>query len=225
MVLVPQSMSYATVFNTVVILDGHCNRDTYSRSQLCHLNMAFTPPSLGLCCIVCVLVRKKKHPRFTLNPRLQFFATSKDIAIGPVAVMSLQVSQVIKYIEDKHPDEWSGPQIATNLAFVCGFIVLGIGLLRLGWVVELIPIPAVAGFMTGSAINITVGQIPGLMGISGFEFVFLSWRSRHTADLSRNIVHGPLPTTLLSILSRALVGQPRMLPSVLLASFFCMLSA
>jgi len=86
--------------------------------------------------------------------------------------MSLQVSQIIKFINDKHPDEWPNPQIATNLAFVCGFIALGIGLLRLGWIVELIPIPAVAGFMTGSAISITVGQIPGLMGISGFEFVF-----------------------------------------------------
>jgi sodium-independent sulfate anion transporter 11 len=86
--------------------------------------------------------------------------------------MSLTVSQIIRFIDNKHPDEWSNPQIATNLAFICGFVVLGIGLLRLGWIVELIPVPAVAGFMTGSAINITVGQLPGLLGISGFEFVF-----------------------------------------------------
>lgn len=88
--------------------------------------------------------------------------------------MSLTVSQVIKYVNHKHPNEWSNPEIAVNLAFICGFIVLGIGLLRIGWIVELIPIPAVAGFMTGSALNIVVGQIPGLMGISGFEFVLLS---------------------------------------------------
>jgi sodium-independent sulfate anion transporter 11 len=85
--------------------------------------------------------------------------------------MSLTVAQIIKFVDQKHPGEWSHPEIAINLAFICGFIVLGIGLLRLGWLVELIPIPAVAGFMTGSAINIVVGQIPGLMGISGFEFV------------------------------------------------------
>jgi sodium-independent sulfate anion transporter 11 len=99
------------------------------------------------------------------------FATSKDISIGPVAVMSLTVSHIIAFVEQKHGNEWSRPEIATNLAFICGFIVLGIGLLRLGWIVEFIPVPAVAGFMTGSAINIVVGQIPGLMGISGFEFV------------------------------------------------------
>jgi solute carrier family 26 (sodium-independent sulfate anion transporter), member 11 len=101
----------------------------------------------------------------------QLFATSKDVSIGPVAVMSLQVAHIIKYIDTKHPNEWSGPEIATEAAFICGFVVLGIGLLRLGWVVEFISLPAVAGFMTGSAINITVGQVPGLMGITGFESV------------------------------------------------------
>ncbi|KAI6038997.1 sulfate transporter family-domain-containing protein [Pisolithus marmoratus] len=98
-----------------------------------------------------------------------FFATSKDVSIGPVAVMSLTVSQIIAAVNSKHPNEWSGPQIATTVAFICGFIVLGIGLLRLGWLVEFIPLPAVSGFMTGSAINIVAGQVPGLMGITGFN--------------------------------------------------------
>lgn len=84
--------------------------------------------------------------------------------------MSLTVSQVIKYVQ-AHPGagQWAGPEIATTLAFICGFIVLGIGLLRLGWLVEFIPAPAVSGFMTGSAISIAAGQVPGLMGITGFE--------------------------------------------------------
>lgn len=98
-----------------------------------------------------------------------FFATSKDVSIGPVAVMSLTVSQIIKHVNDSHPNQWDGPQIATTVAFISGFIVLGIGLLRIGWIVEFIPSPAVSGFMTGSAINIVAGQVPGLMGITGFD--------------------------------------------------------
>ncbi|KAJ3726270.1 sulfate transporter family-domain-containing protein [Lentinula raphanica] len=98
-----------------------------------------------------------------------FFATSKDVSIGPVAVMSLTVSQIITHVDDAHPGKWDGPEIATTVAFICGFIVLGIGLLRLGWLVEFIPAPAVSGFMTGSAINIAAGQVPGLMGITGFN--------------------------------------------------------
>ena len=72
-------------------------------------------------------------------------------------------------MNESHPNTWSGPQIATTLSFICGFIVLGLGLLRLGRLVEFISIPAVSGFMTGSAITIVTGQVPGLLGVSGFE--------------------------------------------------------
>lgn len=100
--------------------------------------------------------------------------------------MSLTVAQIIKHVNEAHPGMWAGPQIATTVAFICGFIVLGIGLLRLGWLVEFIPAPAVSGFMTGSALNIVSGQLPGLMGISGFEYVM-----RHDRCSSReaNLVH------------------------------------
>jgi solute carrier family 26 (sodium-independent sulfate anion transporter), member 11 len=83
--------------------------------------------------------------------------------------MSLTISQIIKHIESTHGTEWPREQIATTIAFICGFIVLGIGLIRIGWLVEFIPAPAVSGFMTGSAINIVAGQVPGLMGITGFD--------------------------------------------------------
>ncbi|KAF8759798.1 Sulfate permease [Rhizoctonia solani] len=96
-----------------------------------------------------------------------FFATSKDVSIGPVAVMSLQVANVIKHVQNSHPNLYTGPEIAVALAFICGFIVLGIGLLRIGRIVEFIPAPAVSGFMTGSAISIVAGQVPGLFGING----------------------------------------------------------
>ncbi|KAG8732946.1 hypothetical protein FRC12_019028, partial [Ceratobasidium sp. 428] len=64
-----------------------------------------------------------------------FFATSKDVSIGPVAVMSLQVANVIKHVQQSHPNVYTGPEIAVALAFICGFIVLGIGLLRIGRIV------------------------------------------------------------------------------------------
>jgi sodium-independent sulfate anion transporter 11 len=80
--------------------------------------------------------------------------------------MSLEVGQIISHIQADHLKRWSPPQIATTIAFICGFIVLGIGLLRLGWIVEFIPTPAVSGFMTGSAVTIVVGQVPSLLGIS-----------------------------------------------------------
>ncbi len=71
--------------------------------------------------------------------------------------------------------------IASGLAILAGAIVLFIGLIRCGWIVDLISLTALSAFMTGSAINIAVGQLPGLMGISGFStrdapyLVFIHW--------------------------------------------------
>ncbi|KAF8136281.1 sulfate permease, partial [Boletus edulis] len=95
-----------------------------------------------------------------------FFGTSKDVSVGPVAVMSLTTAQIIAFVDAQHPGVWSSPEIATTLALCCGFIVLAVGLLRIGWLVEFIPAPAVSGFMTGSAINIATSQLPGLFGLS-----------------------------------------------------------
>lgn len=59
-----------------------------------------------------------------------------------------------------------GHWIASALAILCGSIVLVIGLLRLGWIVDLISLTSLSAFMTGSAINIAAGQVPSMMGIS-----------------------------------------------------------
>ncbi|KAI3404625.2 SUL2 [Candida oxycetoniae] len=93
-----------------------------------------------------------------------FFATSKDVSIGPVAVMSLQVGKVVAHVQSKYGDQYAPAEIATFLALICGGIATGIGILRLGFILEFISIPAVMGFMTGSAFNIISGQVPALMG-------------------------------------------------------------
>lgn len=94
------------------------------------------------------------------------FATAKDVSIGPVAVMSLETGRIIHHVQETHPDKWSSPEIGVCLAFICGFIVLAIGLFRIGWIIEFIPQPAVSGFMTGSALSIAAGQVPAILGTS-----------------------------------------------------------
>ncbi|ROW01479.1 hypothetical protein VSDG_02004 [Cytospora chrysosperma] len=93
-----------------------------------------------------------------------FFATSKDITIGPVAVMSQVTGEVVSALRGDFPD--LDPHfIACGLSILCGAIVCFIGLIRLGWIVDLIPLVSLSAFMTGSAINILVGQVPTMMGI------------------------------------------------------------
>lgn len=99
-----------------------------------------------------------------------FFATSKDITIGPVAVLSTVTGDVVLSASAKLAGQGiSKDIIASSLAIISGAIVLFLGLIRLGWIVDLISLPAISAFMTGSAINIAVGQIPAMMGITGFS--------------------------------------------------------
>lgn len=60
--------------------------------------------------------------------------------------MSLEVSRVIRHVQSSEGgDVYAAPEIAIALAFLCGLIVLGIGLLRIGWLIEFIPTPSIAG--------------------------------------------------------------------------------
>lgn len=133
------------------------------------------------------------------------FATSKDVCIGPVAVMSLETAKVIAHVTEKLPDDTdiTGPIIATTLAFLCGVIALGGGLLRLGFLVELISLNAVSGFMTGSALNIISGQVPSLMGYSSklntrqATYKVIIESLKHLPDTKLDAVFGLIPLAIL----------------------------
>ncbi|KAJ1331266.1 SULFATE PERMEASE II [Microdochium nivale] len=97
-----------------------------------------------------------------------FFATSKDITIGPVAVMSTLVGSIVTRAVEANPEAYADQPwvVACALSLICGCIVLFIGLIRCGWIVELMPLVSLASFMTGSAISITAGQVSTMMGIT-----------------------------------------------------------
>jgi sodium-independent sulfate anion transporter 11 len=82
--------------------------------------------------------------------------------------MSTLVGNIVVAAKITDPDVPS-TEIATTLALIAGCIIFFIGLIRCGWIVDLIPLVSITGFMTGSALNIAVGQVPTLMGISGFN--------------------------------------------------------
>ncbi|CEG82927.1 hypothetical protein RMATCC62417_16915 [Rhizopus microsporus] len=82
--------------------------------------------------------------------------------------MSLLVGQTITKITSETPTI-TGPEIAVTMSLLTGAIAMFIGLVRLGILVDFIPGPAIAGFMTGSAITISIGQWPKLFGIKGIN--------------------------------------------------------
>ncbi|KAF5020592.1 hypothetical protein F66182_7378 [Fusarium sp. NRRL 66182] len=93
------------------------------------------------------------------------FGTSKDIVIGTTAVGSLLVGEVIAHVHEARPDTYTSVEIAKTLSFMTGLILLALGLLRLGWLVEVIPYIPVSAFITAASITIMCTQLPVLLGI------------------------------------------------------------
>lgn len=81
--------------------------------------------------------------------------------------MSTIVGNIVIRVQEDYPDEFAADQIARGLAVISGAVLLFLGLIRAGFLVEFIPLIAIASFMTGAAISIASGQVPALMGISG----------------------------------------------------------
>lgn len=84
-----------------------------------------------------------------------FFGTSKDVTLGPTAIMSLLV----------HTYGNCDPVQAVMLTLFAGLIQLFMGLLKLGFIMRYISIPVISGFTSAAAITIAFGQVKHLLGI------------------------------------------------------------
>ncbi|KAJ1526898.1 hypothetical protein ONE63_008450 [Megalurothrips usitatus] len=93
-----------------------------------------------------------------------FFGSTKDITVGPTAIMALMTqSYVLNF----------GPDFAVLLTFLSGCIIAVLGLLQLGFVVDFISMPVTVGFTSAAAITIASSQLKGLFGLKGRSDKFL----------------------------------------------------
>ena len=92
------------------------------------------------------------------------FGTSRTLAVGPVAVVSLMTAAAVGQIAAPGTAEYLGAAIA--MAVLSGLMLLAMGLLRLGFIANFLSHPVISGFISASAVLIAVGQLPALLGIS-----------------------------------------------------------
>ncbi|EFQ30560.1 sulfate permease [Colletotrichum graminicola M1.001] len=116
------------------------------------------------------------YTSFTGAALYWIFGTSKDMAVGATAVVSLLVGKVSARVLEEHPGEFQPEEISKTLAFLAGAVLLAFGLLRLDWVIEFIPHVAISAFVTAAAITITLSQIPSLLGIDGVNSKAAAYR-------------------------------------------------
>lgn len=79
------------------------------------------------------------------------------------------VGKVIAEVEQDYPNVYSREDIARTLSFMIGVVMLPVGLLRLGWIVDIIPYIPISAFVTSASITIMTTQFPVMMGITGIN--------------------------------------------------------
>ncbi|KAL3619752.1 Low affinity sulfate transporter 3 [Castilleja foliolosa] len=94
--------------------------------------------------------------------------SSREIAIGPVAVVSLLLSAMISKVVDPSADPIAYRRTVFTVTFFAGTFQALFGLFRLGFLVDFLSHAAIVGFMGGAAIVIGLQQLKGLLGITHF---------------------------------------------------------
>jgi len=91
------------------------------------------------------------------------FGTSRALAVGPVAVVSLMTAAAIGNLGLSTPAEIA--IAAGTLAFISGVILAVLGVLRLGFLANFLSHPVIAGFITASGVLIATSQLKHILGI------------------------------------------------------------
>lgn len=88
--------------------------------------------------------------------------TSKDVTLGPTAIMSLLCFSVVG----------GQPHRAVLLSLLCGLIQAVMALLRLGFLLDFISFPVIKGFTCAAAVTIGFGQVKNILGLQGVPHEF-----------------------------------------------------
>ena len=119
--------------------------------SLAYALLAGLPPEMGLYASMVPIVL------------YAIFGTSRALAVGPVAVVSLLTAAAVSKVAMPGTSEYI--MAAITLAFLSGAILLVLGFLRLGFLANFLSHPVIAGFITASGIIIAASQMKNILGI------------------------------------------------------------
>ncbi len=90
--------------------------------------------------------------------------TSRQLAVGPVAMVSLLTAAGIGTLADGGTELYI--LLAITLAFMVGMIQFLLGVFRLGFLVNFLSHPVISGFTSAAALIIGLSQLKHLLGVS-----------------------------------------------------------
>ena len=102
----------------------------------------------------------------TIVPLLAYalFGPSRIMVLGPDSSLAAVILAVVLPLSGGDPAR--AVAVAGAMAIVSGLVCILVGLLRLGFVTELLSKPIRYGYMNGIALTVLIGQLPKLLGFS-----------------------------------------------------------
>ncbi|MFK8041134.1 SulP family inorganic anion transporter [Congregibacter sp.] len=91
------------------------------------------------------------------------FGSSRTLSVGPVAVVSLMTATSVGKVAATGSLGYASAAIA--MALLSGAMLIGMGLMRFGYLANLLSHPVVSGFITASGIIIALSQLRHIFGI------------------------------------------------------------
>ena len=119
--------------------------------SLAYAMLAGLPPEIGLYASILPLIA------------YAIFGTSRTLAVGPVAVVSLMTLTAASAIALPGSAEFIAAALV--LALLSGLFLLLLGIFKLGFLANLLSHPVVSGFITASGIIIATSQLKSIFGI------------------------------------------------------------
>lgn len=119
--------------------------------SLAYAMLAGLPPEIGLYASIAPIMA------------YAVFGTSRALAVGPVAVISLMTLAAASDVAP--PGSAAFIEAALILAFLSGAMLMLMGVLRLGFLANLLSHPVVSGFITASGIIIATSQVKSILGV------------------------------------------------------------
>ncbi len=139
------------------------------------------------------------------------FGSSRQLATGPVAVVSLMTASALEPIAGANPELYIA--YAIMLALMVGIFQMGLGLLRLGILVNFLSHPVVIGFTNAAAIIIGTSQLGKLFGVTGEKAAHTYETVFNTLVEATRSTH--IETLLMSLLALGImIALKRFLPKI-----------
>lgn len=135
-----------------------------------------------------------------------FFGTSRQLAVGPVALVALLVASGIGLMAPLGSERYI--ELTILLSLLVGLVFLTMGLFRLGFLTNFLSHPVISGFTSAAALIIAVSQLANLLGLKLPRTENIAETLWHALD-QWQLIH--LPTVLIGALSLALlIGLKRL---------------